>query len=630
VRVCSITLTCVAVSCAHVEPPPPQQQTLQRALKALPAEDPAATAVRSVIAQVAEIRHLREKTPLSIDVVEPEEIRNLLAKSVDKDATPEEMRAEQARWLVFGFTDAPLDAHDVIMRTLQEQVVAFYDPDAHVLHVPKHFSLPAGGVDPAAASASLLAHEIEHGLQDQHFPIFRIKMPDDDDSELARHAAAEGDATFVMIAQAAARQNGGRSMDIVTVARQLEKLSPEAMLEMSGQSKEALKAPRLMQEELLFPYIAGLRLVAELYHAGGYDLVDRMLQSPPASSKQVLHPEAYVAGVLPVPIEDASPPPGETVVAKGRLGELGIRAMFSGCLGSQRAAQTAAGWAGDGYLITKDTSDLLDLQWSTAWDTKEEAARFGAALRELQACWQRTQALPATGLRASPHLGVLVRGTRVSVVRGPRDQDRRLKPLLALIHHPVPPVPPIGDVQLDFRPVQADWKPPVMEHPRVDPDGTWTASWYGLTSAVPAGYTAIDLPDALLFLKGNQPADGTGMIVFVPTALDESGRDGFFRGLAGQFAASAGHGAKLSDGGALPVKLAGVPGVQRRWRMEGTPFELVASVIPICESQAAVALVVFATPGTPAGDALDGWRGSLRRLPDAPVCDALRGRRSRN
>jgi len=92
----------------------------------------------------------------------------------------------------------------VALAVLDEQVAAFYDTKEKRLHIPSA-PPPAANSMAAAQTDMVLAHEIEHGLQDQHYPFPDLDKQPDDDRGLALKALYEGDATFVMLAVPEAR-----------------------------------------------------------------------------------------------------------------------------------------------------------------------------------------------------------------------------------------------------------------------------------------------------------------------------------------------------------------------------------------------------------------------------------------
>ncbi len=79
-----------------------------------------------------------------------------------------------------------------IIKLLTEQVAGYYDAKGQEFHLAEWLELE--GQKP------VMAHELTHALQDQHFNLRRFeKWPHgDSDAELAAHALIEGDATLAM------------------------------------------------------------------------------------------------------------------------------------------------------------------------------------------------------------------------------------------------------------------------------------------------------------------------------------------------------------------------------------------------------------------------------------------------
>src|SRR5256885_14114179 len=107
---------------------------------------------------------------------------------------------------------------------------------------------------------------------------------------------------------------------IAAGAAMLRAVDAETLLRISGKSPELLRAPAILREELVLPYAAGFALVAEVYRRGGFALVDRMFRNPPVSSHQVLHPEAYFTGEVPIALPMPLAPAGARGVPRGRKG----------------------------------------------------------------------------------------------------------------------------------------------------------------------------------------------------------------------------------------------------------------------------------------------------------------------
>src|SRR5207253_5485374 len=186
----------------------------------------------------------------------------------------------RARWLAFNLAPAAVDPAQALLDVLDEQVAGFYDPFTRQLVVRKDPPASAGAMGPDGLRV-VLAHEIEHALQDQNFGIPDMAALPDDDVRLARTALYEGDAMAVMTAFSALRAHKPIKASIASGAATLKALDAQTLLKMSGKSPQLQHAPPVLREELVLPYAAGFALVAEAYRRGGFPLVDRMFRSPP-------------------------------------------------------------------------------------------------------------------------------------------------------------------------------------------------------------------------------------------------------------------------------------------------------------------------------------------------------------
>src|SRR5205814_1504528 len=156
---------------------------------------------------------------------------------------------------------------------------------------------------------------------------------------------------------------------IASGAATLKALDAQTLLEMSGKSTQLQHAPPVLREELVLPYAAGFALVAEAYRRGGFALVDRMFKNPPVSTHQILHPDAYFAGEVPVLVPAPPPPDGTHAIATGRMGELGTRLALEACVEKEVLKDFAPRWAGDAYTIVEGPKNALSLLWTTAWSS---------------------------------------------------------------------------------------------------------------------------------------------------------------------------------------------------------------------------------------------------------------------
>jgi hypothetical protein len=223
-----------------------------------------------------------------------------------------------------------------------------------------------------AQNRVVLAHELTHALQDQHFSLKKLplEIKDNDDRAVAASALVEGDATLVM-----------SEFMLKNLSRQMVKDSVIASF--TQNMKQLETAPRYLREMLVFPYLRGQEFCATLYGSGGYEAVSKAYANPPTSTAQILHPQKYLANPREEPIAIQWPKSkvkGEAPVGDNVVGEFGLRILFTEWLDAATAERAAAGWRGDRYLYYAGGDAVV---WKTVWASAEEAAEFFEAEKKL-------------------------------------------------------------------------------------------------------------------------------------------------------------------------------------------------------------------------------------------------------
>jgi hypothetical protein len=266
---------------------------------------------------------------------------------------------------------------------LQDQVGGYYDPQTEVFFVL--------GDLPRSAASGLIAHELTHALDDQHFHIDRLleSANVDDDREAAAGCVIEGSATVV-------------SNAFLLRGPAVVPAGPDATPAPSdGRRQQRFRAlPDILQRSLISPYLLGqwflLRGDLSRLRTGvtAADL-DRAFADPPASTEQVLHPEKYWGAARDAPVAVALPDlsprlgTGFHLSGDGVLGELGL-AVLTGLAPLDPAAPEASrgpawtnaaatGWGGDRYQLYEAGSRAVTLL-ATTWDTATDAMEFARAL----------------------------------------------------------------------------------------------------------------------------------------------------------------------------------------------------------------------------------------------------------
>lgn len=324
---------------------------------------------------VVSLRGLSAKTTVMRGVLSRAEIGAKLRERSAQDVTPEELRIEAGVLKRLGLLPENADYEKLIFDLLTEQVAGFYEPRVRTLYIadwlPLDFQRPA------------LAHEIEHALQDQHFDLRQFLLPQKDNGDrlLARSAVAEGDGVALML-EFSTRQAG---TDPAKMPQMVAKLGKPMMQMIMSTSPSLQRAPVILRESLMFPYVAGLEFVSAHRGTGPWSRVDELFRSPPESTEQVLHPEKFVQHEQPVRITAAPLPTMEArkEVRKDVLGEMIYKVWFSGRSGEAAGAQAAAGWGGDRLVAyTQDGEALPALVMLSAWDTEADAEEAAVATRK--------------------------------------------------------------------------------------------------------------------------------------------------------------------------------------------------------------------------------------------------------
>src|SRR6267143_1361340 len=342
-------------------------------------------ATSEVLKETSELRQLAILRPVQSSTQSRLEIEHMLIKNLDVETTPAQMHAAEVTLERLGL--APPDFHyrALMLRVLTEQVAGYYDPKSGEFHL-------ADWID-HAGQRPIMAHELTHALQDQHFNLRRFEHwpKGDSDAELAAHALIEGDATLAMALYVANNP--------LRVLAFLKSLGATGL-----PSEELDKAPRALRETLLFPYQDGEKWVSVLYKQGGWDRVSKAFTELPQSTEQILHPEKYFAQEPPVrvtlpdvaPVLDRSSsseirgrrsevsqdlrsarPPAWKRLDSDVNGEWGFYLILDQFLKSPvESRRAAAGWGGDRFALYEGPRGEAMLVSLSVWDTETDAREF--------------------------------------------------------------------------------------------------------------------------------------------------------------------------------------------------------------------------------------------------------------
>ncbi|MCU1241197.1 MAG: hypothetical protein JWO71_1923 [Candidatus Acidoferrum typicum] len=326
-----------------------------------------ALAADEVLAQMSQITGLPLRAPLKKSLRSRQEIHAHIIQEMndDKDAAERYAGARSAE--AFGLLPKGFDLDSFMIDLLTEQIAGLYDPKAHEFYVADWI--------PVDDQRMVMAHELTHALEDQHFQIeawAKAARPNDD-GELARESVLEGSAMVAMVEYLL--QGSGRSL------QDLPDIDPAMLIGDMADTPLLKKAPPFLKDALIFPYLDGLTFSAAILKPTGWEGLSRIFTKPPVSTQQILHPALYTSGKVPAAV--ALPSMEKALGAdwikleENVMGEFGWKEVLKQFIGEPRAKPLSAAWDGDRYAVyeQKQTKHLL-LITRERLVTQEQAERF--------------------------------------------------------------------------------------------------------------------------------------------------------------------------------------------------------------------------------------------------------------
>ena len=313
------------------------------------------------------------------------------------------MAADQDIARMLGVIPADMDLMETALELIESQVGGYYDPKTD------SFSL----MDrcPKGVAGIILAHELDHALDDQLFDLDGglSKASAETDSSLAYSSVVEGSGTSVMNRWMMANMG-----DIDLGGYQA----------MEEESRDVMAAaPTWLWKPLVGAYLRGASFLvrSENLMDGQMKAVESSdiraaFTSPPTSTEQILHPQKYWDpeqrdNPRQVEILEQALPTGWERLREDTLGE-SMLAIFASPESERGGLDTsnpmamiatsftndaAAGWGGD-RLVLLGREDARILHMVTVWDTSKDAGEFyGAMTILLPGLKERANVLDASG-----------------------------------------------------------------------------------------------------------------------------------------------------------------------------------------------------------------------------------------
>ena len=328
---------------------------------------------QQIVKQVSKLRQLSVKSSIQMDVQSKEQIRAYVEKRLKEEIKDEEMQGQEWALKCLGLLPEDYPLREKIVALYEEQIAGYYDPFDKKFYIADWI--------PLSMQAPIMAHELTHALQDQHFDLRPYLSPikEHSDATTARQAVVEGDAVLTMMQYSFSAM--GLDVDqIGNVSGAIRQA-----LELSNSKYPVFgSAPVYLRESLMFPYTAGADFALARKHQGGWKHVSAVFSNLPKSTEQIIHPEKYPSDA-PQPIDLAglakALPRGWKEVHTDVLGEFGVQLLFVSKPGGAAGVRAAAGWDGDRYRAYRAPGNRTVVVHRSVWDTEKDAKEFEVALK---------------------------------------------------------------------------------------------------------------------------------------------------------------------------------------------------------------------------------------------------------
>ncbi|MGH7948646.1 MAG: hypothetical protein ACREQF_05430, partial [Candidatus Binataceae bacterium] len=204
------------------------------------------------------IRQLRFTKPVPVVVKTRDEAQQIIAADIARDFPGEQLRVNGVAGSLVGLYPRGIDLRAEYLKLFRKQLAGFYDPQDKQMILVEGV-VAEGFLERAASFVArrdlvgelLLAHELTHALQDQHFDLEKKldAIKDDSDRSLAFKSVEEGDAMLagydVLLGRADASMNANLASRMGELSTEFAKQSPDT--------------PVALSDPLLFQYSEGTK-----------------------------------------------------------------------------------------------------------------------------------------------------------------------------------------------------------------------------------------------------------------------------------------------------------------------------------------------------------------------------------
>ena len=318
----------------------------------------------AILVDVIESSGLEILEQIQVDYRTPEEMSDYVRFKLEQDLPKSKESHVAESYRLLGLFPEDLNLRQTLSSLYEEQVIGFYNPDDKTLYLQEE--VPIGNLE------SLLAHEMVHALQDQHFDLNALTDGAlNNDQSAAVMAAIEGHATLAML-DLMSKNNRSAGLDIEDVL-EFGKSIVNGFESAEIEGGLLGTVPLVIRETMIFPYIEGARFVQVMRDKDGIKSVPFEAKLP-KSTQQVMHFDGSDIEEMIVPRSiEITPSDNWIKLYENTLGELEVSLFLEELTGRKSSAE---GWRGDRFVLLEGIEDNRTLVWVSFWDTVEDRNEF--------------------------------------------------------------------------------------------------------------------------------------------------------------------------------------------------------------------------------------------------------------
>lgn len=321
-------------------------------------EDDFDAVVAELQAFVEEERGLPFLRDVTVELADDQEFTDRLLEDFDEGL--EDLETSGHVLQALGLVSPDDDVVEAVRSLLSDSVVGFYDTETDELVVR--------GTDTSPYVRMVMAHELTHALDDQHFELFRPELEDaPDEAGFGFTVLVEGSASTVEEAYRAT----------FSAEEEAEASATELELQLGT---DITAIPFVLIESLSAPYLLGPTFVAALLADGGQPTLDAAFDAPPTTSEATMQPEVFLDGegvvAVPPPAADGDEIDRHVLGAFGLAQLLGEGALV---ISGLEPSDAVDGWGGDGYAAWIE-GERACVRVNIVGDTPQDTDEIASAL----------------------------------------------------------------------------------------------------------------------------------------------------------------------------------------------------------------------------------------------------------